>query len=101
MEQVHFHIHFDFHYVKKLQKDAHWTKLQANPNTHFCSCLLVRPNSKQKIEKYISSLLGQPWVQGAGMEELERRLRVTVTEGRSWVEEIDGGGVGAEGNGSI
>jgi hypothetical protein len=28
MEQVHFHIHFDFHCVKKLQKDAHWTKLQ-------------------------------------------------------------------------
>ena len=35
------------------------------------------------------------------MEELERRLRVTVTEGRSWVEEIDGGGVGAERDGSI
>ena len=52
-----------------------------------------------------SSLLGQLWVRGAGMEELERRLRVTVTEGRSWVEEIDGGGVGAkkgaERNGSI
>jgi hypothetical protein len=39
------------------------------------------------------------------MEELERRLRVTVTEGWSWVEEIDGGGAaaekGAEGDGSI
>ena len=35
------------------------------------------------------------------MEELERRLRVTVTEGWSWVEEIDGGSVGAERNGSI
>jgi hypothetical protein len=57
---------------------------------------LIQSNSKQKIEKYISSLLGQLWVQGARMEELERRLRVTVTKGRSWVEEIDGGGIGAE-----
>ena len=30
------------------------------------------------------------------MEELERRLRVTVTEDRSWVEEIDGGSVRAK-----
>jgi hypothetical protein len=29
------------------------------------------------------------------MEELEWRL-ITVTEGRSWVEEIDEGGAGAE-----
>jgi hypothetical protein len=48
-----------------------------------------------------SSLLGQLWVRGAGMEELERRLRVIVTEGWSWVEEIDGGGAGVERDGSI
>ena len=48
-----------------------------------------------------SSLLGQLWVRGAGMEELERRLRVTVTDDRSWVEEIDGGGAGAERDGLI
>ena len=45
---------------------------------------------------YLSSLLGLLWVGGTVMEELERHLRVTMTEHQWWVEELDGGGVKVE-----